>query len=60
MDTLLAEDDTQAAELFEGGQPMLLATLGPEVLHLARQLDDFDYPAALETVRDLMRPSDGG
>jgi two-component system sensor histidine kinase/response regulator len=55
LESLLAADDTQAVDVFEQAQPLLLATLGADILHLGRQIEAFDFPAALATVRELMR-----
>ncbi|MCK9388687.1 MAG: PAS domain S-box protein [Sulfuritalea sp.] len=55
MEPLLASDDTAAGELFEAAQPLLLATFGAAAMQLGRQMADFDYPAALATLRDLIR-----
>ena len=33
----------------------MLATLGAEAMQLGRRIADFDYPAALVSVRELMR-----
>ncbi|OHC62765.1 MAG: hypothetical protein A2045_08905 [Rhodocyclales bacterium GWA2_65_20] len=52
---LLASDDTAAGDLFEAHRPLLVATLGADATHLDRQLAAFDYPAALTTVREMMR-----
>jgi PAS domain S-box-containing protein len=55
MEALLSRDDTAARELFEAHRPLLLAALGAQAMHLDRQLAAFDYPGALETVRELIR-----
>ena len=52
---LLASDDTRAGDLFEANRPLLLATLGAEAMKLDRQVAAFDYPAALATLREMMR-----
>jgi HPt (histidine-containing phosphotransfer) domain-containing protein len=59
LETLLAASDTQAAQVFEREQSRLLATLGPAVLHLERQIENFDYPGALAIVRELIRRATG-
>lgn len=51
---LLETDDTQAATVFEQDKPVLLATMGPAVLHLQQQIENFDFPAAVITVRELL------
>jgi PAS domain S-box-containing protein len=55
LEPLLAHDDTAAGDLFEANRPFLLATLGAAAMQLGRQMEDFDYPAALATLRELMR-----
>jgi len=55
LEPLLARDDTAAGDLFEANRPLLQATLGSAVLPLERQVANFDYPAALITLRDLIR-----
>jgi hypothetical protein len=52
---LLEMDDTSAGDLFEDNRPLLLATLGARAMQLGRRMSDYDYPGALETVRDLIR-----
>jgi len=52
--TLLARDDTAAADLFESSQPLLLATHGTPVLQLGRLMEAFEYPGALASVRALL------
>lgn len=54
---LLASDDTAASDLFEANRSLLLATLGAPATQLARQVAAFDYPAALVTVRKILRPA---
>jgi len=55
MEPLLASDDTAAGDLFEAARPLLLATFGAAAMQLGRQMADFDYPAALTTLRELIR-----
>ncbi|MBI5108576.1 MAG: PAS domain S-box protein [Rhodocyclales bacterium] len=52
---LLNRDDTAAGDLFEANRSLLLATQDAEAMQLGRQLAAFDYPGALETVRELLR-----
>ncbi|QFY90409.1 PAS domain S-box protein [Magnetovirga frankeli] len=52
---LLERDDIAATDLFERNQPLLLAMHGPTTMQLERQVATFDYPAALATVRGLLR-----
>jgi len=54
LEPLLASDDTAAGDLFEANR-LLLASLGAGAKTLEQQLMNFDYPAALATLRDLMR-----
>jgi hypothetical protein len=53
LEPLLASDDTAAGELFETNRTLLQAALGAAAATLGRQLAEFDYPAALATVREL-------
>jgi hypothetical protein len=55
LEPLLASDDTAAGNLFEANRPLLLASLGAGAKSLEQQVMNFDYPAALATLRDLMR-----
>ncbi len=55
LEPLLASDDTRAGDLFEANRRLLLASLGEGATQLGRQVGDFDYPAALATLRELMR-----
>ncbi|MDO8788053.1 MAG: PAS domain S-box protein [Sulfuritalea sp.] len=55
MEPLLATDDIRAGDLFAASQPLLRATLGAEAKQLERQIERFDFPAALATVRELMK-----
>ena len=55
LEPLLICDDTASAELFEANRPLLLATHGAGAVKLGQQIGDFDYPAALTTLRELLR-----
>ncbi|MBK7421791.1 MAG: hypothetical protein IPJ48_01115 [Propionivibrio sp.] len=55
LEPLLASDDTAAGDLFEANRSLLLARFGAGAMPLGRQVMDFDYPAALVTLRKLMR-----
>ncbi|TRZ95898.1 MAG: PAS domain S-box protein [Rhodocyclaceae bacterium] len=55
LEPLLAAADTRASDLFKANRPLLLATLGAAAMQLDRQVASFDYPAALATVRELIR-----
>ena len=59
LETLLKHDDTAASDLFAAQRPLLLATLGTEAIQLGRQIADFDYPAALKTLRAMQRGEAG-
>ena len=59
MEPLLVADDTRAGDLFAANQPLLLATLGAEAKQLERQIERFDFPAALATVREMLRRQSG-
>lgn len=53
--SMLGRDDTASGDLFAANQPFLLATFGSAVMRLGRQTEDFDYPAALATLRELLQ-----
>ncbi|MDI6746940.1 MAG: ATP-binding protein [Rhodocyclaceae bacterium] len=50
---LLATDDMASNDLFENHRPLILATFGADALPLVRQMANFDYPGALQTLRAL-------
>jgi len=52
---LLIRFDTACAVLFDAHRALLLASLGPDGLKLAKQLSNFDYPAALTTLQLAMQ-----
>ena len=54
LETLLAEDDIQANEVFLELAPALRAAWGETVRILERQINGFAYPQALETLRRLV------
>lgn len=54
---LLATDDIASNDLFDKQRPLLLATYGADALPLVRQMANFDYPGALQTLRVLMGQS---
>jgi PAS domain S-box-containing protein len=58
LEPLLVRDDTAAGELFDANRPLLLGTYGAGAMQLGRQLGDFDYPAALATLRELMQANE--
>jgi PAS domain S-box-containing protein len=55
LDPLLASDDVAAGDLFEAHRPLLLTTYGAAAMQLGRQVERFDFPAALTTLRELLR-----
>ena len=55
LESMLSRDDTASGDLFAANQPFLLATFGSAVMRLGRQMEDFDYPAALATLRELLQ-----
>jgi CheY-like chemotaxis protein len=55
LEPLLTSDDTGAGVFFETNRPLLLASFGAQILPLEQQIADFDYPAALATLRALIR-----
>jgi len=59
MEPLLASDDTRAGDLFEANRPLLLATLGATGAQLERQVEAFDYPGALATLRKIICETPG-
>ena len=59
LEPLLASDDTAASELFDANRKLLAASLGVGGMKLQRQIEAFDYPGALETVRELIGGTSG-
>ncbi|MDP2832007.1 MAG: PAS domain S-box protein [Pseudomonadota bacterium] len=51
LDALLAEDNSRAGPLLRDSAPLLRAALGERYVALARQIENFDYDAALVTLR---------
>ncbi|MBU1666631.1 MAG: response regulator, partial [Gammaproteobacteria bacterium] len=51
LDALLAEDNSRAGPLLRDSAPLLRAALGERFDALARQIENFDYDAALVTLR---------
>ncbi len=60
LEPLLACDDTAAGDLFAANRPLLLASFGAGAMKLGGQMADFDYPAALATLRELMLRANEG
>ena len=51
LEMLLAQDDIRASELMHESTPLLRAALGEAVRAMEVRINDFDYPAALEQLR---------
>ncbi len=51
LDRLLAQGDSRAGPLFAGALPLLRAALGPPSEALRREVERFDYEAALDLLR---------
>ena len=51
LDALLAADDMESTSVFRANQALLLAGLGDSGERLARQIDDFAFDEALQTLR---------
>jgi PAS domain S-box-containing protein len=58
LESLLATDDTMASDVFEQHSALLIAALGDEARQLERQIQDFDYADALETLRAIRKNPD--
>ena len=56
LDALLADDDSDAIELFQEATPMLQPLLGPVHSDIRRALDQFDFPQALAALRAAVPP----
>jgi HPt (histidine-containing phosphotransfer) domain-containing protein len=59
LEGFLEESDTGAEALFERNWPMLKSALGEAAEVMGRQIRDFDYPKALETLRGARRSGQG-
>lgn len=53
LEELLAADDSAAGDVFEQARDLLVSTLGDQAVRLGRLIQDFDFPEALETLREL-------
>ncbi len=51
LEVLLTSDDMQASTVLRGAANQLRGTLGPAAEMLERQVAEYDYPAALDTLR---------
>jgi two-component system, sensor histidine kinase and response regulator len=60
LEALLAADSTQANELFEESEILLKTVLGDPIEQIARQICDFDYAEALETLRAVRKDEPNG
>ncbi|MFZ4700508.1 MAG: Hpt domain-containing protein, partial [Candidatus Methylumidiphilus sp.] len=55
LETQLGQDDMKASGTWRELQPLLAASLGDDaVASLGRQIDDFDYPMALTSLRAIL------
>ena len=54
LDTLLAEDDVRANQVFREAAPLLRTALGAVAAKFEQQLDGFEYQLALEILRGWM------
>ena len=53
MESLLAADDTEVAEVFAANRAGLLSMFGTQAMQIDRQIAKFDYPQALETLKSI-------
>ena len=53
LEPLLAADNTSANDLFEQTGSLLISALGAKARQLGRQIQDFDYADALQTLHSL-------
>ena len=56
LDALLADDDSDAIELFKESTPALKALLGPAYAGMKRALDSYDFVEALAALRATRIP----
>ncbi|WP_298213221.1 response regulator [Acidovorax sp.] len=56
LDALLADDDSDAIELFKDSAPVLKALLGPAYADMKRALDSYDFVDALAALRNAHIP----
>ncbi|MCF8177670.1 MAG: response regulator [Sulfuritalea sp.] len=57
LEPLLAGFSTGAGHFLKSNRRLLLASFGEDASRLGRQIEEFDYPAALKTLQKLMRQS---
>ena len=55
---LLARDDATSNDLFLQSEGVLLGTFGPVIDTIRQQIESFDYPAALASIRSLVVSTD--
>ncbi|MCF8178119.1 MAG: PAS domain S-box protein [Sulfuritalea sp.] len=55
LEPLLIRDDTEASDLFEAHRELLIASYATKGMQLRRHMDNFNYPAALAILRELLR-----
>jgi PAS domain S-box-containing protein len=55
LESLLAGHDALANEIFEQSNRMLIAALGDKARQLGKEIENFDYADALETVRTIRK-----
>ncbi len=58
LEPLLATENTSANDLFDLSEPLLIAALGDTARHLGRQIHNFDYDEALETLCAIGKKED--
>ena len=51
---LLSRNDVAAADLFESSRSILEQSLGVDAQRLGRQIENFDYADAVETIRLML------
>jgi PAS domain S-box-containing protein len=51
--SLLKQDSTDVIDLFDRNHSLLTEAFGEKIIPLARQIQEFDYPEALETLQTL-------
>jgi CheY-like chemotaxis protein/nitrogen-specific signal transduction histidine kinase len=59
LELLLVENNTRVSRLARDSDDLLRTALGSNYAELTRQIDSFDYDAALETLRRTLNTSDG-
>jgi len=60
LESLLAQDDTAANELFAASHALLRPVLGETTDQLGRQIENFDYQAALASLKAARKHADNG